>query len=211
VKAPGRTLLRGCGLAVAAVVYAVLAHLSNSQPSARGLGVVLAIGPLLLVPLLISWNSRFRLPCLLACALACWFVQRHWSFLAGQVSLIYLLQQGGAYAGVGALFARSLLPGQTPLCTHWAALVHGPLSPALLRYTRRVTAAWVVFFAMLTAALILLYALAPLGVWSAFANFCAFPLVIAMFVGEYLVRGRVLPDMRHAGIMAGARLYLRRT
>jgi hypothetical protein len=45
-------------------------------------------------------------------------------------------------------------------------------------------------------------------VWSAFANFCGFPLVVAMFVGEYLVRGRALPDMQHATLLAGVHAFL---
>jgi len=106
------------------------------------------------------------------------------------------------------MFGRSLARGREPLCTHWANRVQGPLSPPLERYTRQVTVAWTLFFALLTAAQVLLFLLAPLPVWSTFANFFCLPLVAAMFIGEYLVRSQLLPDIDHASILDGVRAFL---
>jgi uncharacterized membrane protein len=75
-------------------------------------------------------------------------------------------------------------------------------------YTRRVTAAWAVFFFTVAAVSILLFLFAPLRVWSIYINFCVLPLVGAMFVAEYLVRRRVLPQVRRAGLLATVRVYL---
>ena len=203
-----RAWIRGSGVAVLAIAYAVLAHLSNSRPGAQALGVALAVGPLLVVAVILGWRSRLRVPSLLLCALAGLLVYQYWPLLARHFPWLYLLQQAGAYGLLGLMFGRSLAAGRVPLCSHWATLVHGPLAPAVARYTRTVTVVWAGFFAFISCTLVVLFALAPLPIWSAFANFCTFPLIVALFVGEYAVRGRVLPNMRHAGIFAGARLFL---
>jgi len=203
-----RAWIRGLGVAVLAIAYAVLAHLSNSMPGASALGVALAVGPLLVFAVILGWRSRLRLPSVLLCALAGVLVYRYWPLLAEHFPWLYLLQQAGAYGLLGLMFARSLAADRVPLCTHWATLVHGPLAPAVAHYTRAVTVVWAALFAFITFTMVVLFALAPLPVWSAFANFCAFPLIVAMFVGEYAVRNRVLPNMRHAGIFAGPRAFL---
>ena len=205
-----RRWVRGLGVAAIAVAYAILVHQSNSSPGGGALGVVLAVGPLLAVAVALAWRSGYRLAALGVGALASLAVLRYWPLLAEHVAWLYLLQQAGGYGLAGFAFGRSLAAGRTPLCTHWATLVHGPLAPVVLRYTRSVTAAWTGFFALMTAALIVLFVLAPLAVWSAFAFFCTFPLVVAMFVGEYLVRSRALPDMEHESILAGIRAIIGR-
>jgi uncharacterized membrane protein len=208
VKPRVRAWIRGLGIAALAAVYAILAHVSNSNPGASALGVGLAVGPLVALALTLIWRSGYRLPATLVGALAGFAVYRYWPILAQHFPWLYVLQQAGAYGLLGLTFGRSLAANRVPLCTRWATVVHGPLAPAVARYTRSVTAAWTLFFTLMTTILIALFLIAPLPVWSAFANFCGFPLVVAMFVGEYLVRGRALPDMQHASILAGVRTFL---
>jgi uncharacterized membrane protein len=199
---------RGLGVAAAALLYAILAHLSNSNPRAQVLGVVLALAPLLIAVLVLLWRCGQRVAALLTALLAGATMARYWPLLIAHFPWLYLTQQAGFYALLGVLFGRSLLDGREPLCTHWATMVHGPLSPALSRYTRQVTAAWTMFFALLTLAQVALFLLAPLPVWSAFANFLCLPLVAAMFIGEYLVRGQLLPKLERASIFDGVRAFL---
>jgi uncharacterized membrane protein len=208
VKPRACAWIRGLGVAVVAVAYAFLAHVSNSNAGASALGVVLAVGPLVAIVLTLIWRSGYRLPAILVGTLAGLAVYRYWPMLAQNFPWLFLLQQAGVYGLLGLTFGRSLLADRVPLCTRWATVVHGQLAPAVARYTRRVTAAWTLFFALMTATLIALFLLAPLAVWSAFANFCGYPLVATMFIGEYLVRGRALPDMQHASILAGVRTFL---
>jgi uncharacterized membrane protein len=200
--------IRGLFVAALAVGYAVLAHLSNSRPNAHALGVLLAVGPLVIMVCGYLWRRGARVPALLVVALAAVVVARFWPMLAEHFPWLYMLQQAGAYGFLGFVFGRSLAAGRVPLCTHWATMVHGSLPSEALRYTRRVTEAWTLFFALMTGALIGLFLLAPLPVWSVFANFCGLPLVVAMFVGEYLARGRALPDMERASIFDGVRAFL---
>lgn len=201
-------LIRAVALSLAAIAYAVLSHLSNSGQLPPLAGVVLAVGPVLAAGVLLAARSRYRYAAWLLCAIATLLVVRDSGFLAAHFAWIYLLQQAAAYAALGIMFGRTLTAGRVPLCTQLATLVHGTLPPAAVPYTRAVTAAWAIFFALLTLALIIVFALAPLPTWSAFANFGTFPLIVAMFIGEYLVRIRALPDMPPANIIAGVRAYL---
>ena len=130
-----------------------------------------------------------------------------WPRLIDNFALLYLLQQFGFYALLAATFGSTLISGRTPLCTMLADRVHGPLSAAELRYTRQVTAAWALFFLLNLLATVLLYEFAPLQTWSFCANFVAPPLIALMFVGEYAVRRRVLPQVDSGGLMATLRVY----
>lgn len=191
-------------MALLAVAYAVLAHLSTAQGGHGSLGALLAIGPIGLVALAFSWRA-LRLPGLAAWLLAAALMAAHWPELKAHFVWLYLIQQVGLYALLGVYFGRTLASGSVPLCTQMAQHVHGTLSAAALRYTRQVTAAWTLFFAIITLALMMLFYAAPLWVWSAFANFGAPVLVVLMFVVENRVRRLALPDMEHAGIIATLR------
>jgi len=48
---------------------------------------------------------------------------------------------------------------------------------------------------------------APLRIWSLFANFCVLPLIGLMFIAEYAVRRRALPQLPRRGILAAVRVY----
>jgi uncharacterized membrane protein len=202
---------RAIPIALAVIAYAVLAHLSNSVPGNEGLGAMLAIAPLWLAAIVLAWRSSWRWPGLAACALAAFLAYARWGDLRSHFTWLYLIQQSGAYALLCISFGRSLLRQRVPLCTRFATLVHGPLSAAATHYTRRVTLAWTIFFAAMSSTLLIVYAAAPLAAWSLFANFCTAPLVALMFVGEYAVRLRVLPDMRHASILESVRAASGRT
>ena len=206
--AGAQVLPRVLAVAAAAVAYAVLAHMSNSTANANTLGTVLAVGPVLFISAALAWRSPYRLPALLICALAAALMYSLWPLLEQHFSVLFLLQQVSVYSLLGLTFGRTLTGDRVPLCTQWATLVHGVLPQSAVRYTRSVTAAWTLFFAIISITLITLFVLAPLPVWSAFANFCTFPLVGALFVVEYIVRRRALPDMKRAHILDGARAYL---
>jgi uncharacterized membrane protein len=198
-------IARGVAVGAAVIGYAALAHLSNATPGHEALGAILAIGPVWLAAAILAWRSRYRLPALLMCGAAAPLVAVYWRELEARFAWLYLAQQAGAYGLLGVSFGQSLAAGRVPLCTRFAAIIDGVVTPPVARYTRSVTVAWTVFFAALTATLLALYLLAPLAVWSVFANFCTAPLVVLMFVAEYLIRGRVLPQLPHRGMLATMR------
>jgi uncharacterized membrane protein len=189
------------------VAYAGLSHYSNSVAKTHDLGVGLALGPVLAVGFALIWRWTHLGVALLAAAGAAVLLRHYWPLLEKNFSVVYLLQEGGFYSLMAASFGQSLLGPRVALCTQLADKVHGPLTPQEVRYTRRVTAAWALFFIAITAATVGLFLFAPLRVWSLFANFCVLPLIGLMFVAEYAVRRRVLPQTPRRGILAAVRVY----
>jgi len=93
--------------------------------------------------------------------------------------------------------------------TQFATAFHGELAPQARRYTRGVTVAWTIFFLTLFAVSCALYLAGFLEAWSLLVNIVGPLLVGAMFVVEYLVRHRVLPDLERAGLLSGIRAFSR--
>jgi uncharacterized membrane protein len=189
------------------VAYAGLSHYANSAAKTHDLGVSLALGPVLAVGLLLLGRWTHVGVAVLAAAAAGVVLRHYWPVLEKNFSVVYLLQEGGFYSLMAASFGRSLRGPRVALCTRLADKVHGPLTPQEVRYTRRVTAAWTLFFLLITAATAGLFLWAPLRIWSLFANFCVLPLIGLMFVGEYAVRRRILPQVPRQGILAAVRVY----
>jgi len=189
------------------VAYAGLSHYSNSVAKTRDLGVGLAFGPVLTVGLLLIWRWTHLLVALLAAAAAALLLRHFWPSFEKNFAWVYLLQEGGFYSLMAASFGQSLLGGRVALCTQLADKVHGPLTAQEVLYTRRVTAAWAVFFLLITALTWGFFMFAPLRIWSLFANFCVLPLIGLMFIAEYAVRRRALPQLPRRGILAAVRVY----
>jgi uncharacterized membrane protein len=189
------------------VAYAVLSHYSNSLAESHNLGVGLAVGPVISVGLVLVWRWTQLWIALLAAAAAAMLLRHFWPLLEKNFSLVYLLQEGGFYSVMALSFGQSLMGRRQALCTLLADKVHGPLTPQEVLYTRRVTAAWALFFLMIAATTLGLFAFASLRIWSLFANFCVLPLIGLMFAGEYAVRRRALPQVPRRGILAAVRVY----
>jgi len=189
------------------IAYSALSHYSNLNPQAHDLRTVLALAPMLTLGLALLWRWSGALIALLAAAATAYLLRTFWPLFAQNFSIVYLIQQAGFYSIMAYTFGRSLLNTRVPLCTELADRVHGPLSALELRYTRSVTIAWVVFFLLNLAATFLLYRFAPLRIWSLFVNFCSLPLILLMFVAEYLVRRQVLPQVQRSGLIATLRVY----
>jgi uncharacterized membrane protein len=107
-------------------------------------------------------------------------------------------------------FGRTLRPGHEPLITGFARAVHGTLPPVLETYTRNVTLAWCIVFALqvIVCAGLFLFASPQLG--SLFVNVLSFPLVVATFVVEYAYRIMRFRGFPHVSIWAGIRLFVER-
>lgn len=202
-----RRRLQLAAVIVFVAAYAGLSHYSNSVAKTHDLGVGLALGPVLTAGLLLIWRWTHFLVGLMAAAAAAMLLRRYWPALERNFSVLYLVQEAGFYSLMALSFGQSLLGHRVALCTQLADRVHGPLNAQEVRYTRRVTAAWALFFVAIAAASVGLFVFAPLRTWSLFANFCVFPLIGLMFVAEYAVRRRVLPQVPRRGILAAVRVY----
>jgi uncharacterized membrane protein len=188
-----------------------VAHYTNTRAHGGGgietLGTLVALAPILAGALSLAWHSRLRAPMLAALAIACVAMAAQWQVLTQHYSRIYWLEHASTQTLLALMFARTLRAGREPLCTHFARLIHGALPPAIERYTRQVTVAWVIFFATMAAASTGLYLAAPLEAWSIFANFLTAPLIASMFLFEYLARRFLHPDFKHAHILDAAKAF----
>jgi uncharacterized membrane protein len=205
--ASGRRSLQLAAIVLFFIAYSALSHYSNLNPQARDLAVALALAPMLTLGFALLWRWSGAWISLAGAAATALLLRVSWPLLLQNFSLVYLVQQAGFYSIMAFTFARTLPKDHVPLCTQFADKVHGPLSPLELRYTRYVTIAWAVFFLLNLAATFLLFEFAPLRVWSLFANFVSLPLILLMFVAEYAVRRRVLPQVQRNGLIATLRVY----
>jgi uncharacterized membrane protein len=188
-----------------ALAYPLLAHYTTLAPSGRDAGLALALLPLLALALVGAWRSSRRCLFLALCLSAIALLAEGWQSLRDHFGWMYFIQHAGAHTALLLLFGISLAPGNAPLCSRLAALAHGELAPEVARYTRQVTLAWAIYFGAAVLASTLLFFLAPLEIWSIFANFLSPAALATMFLAEYAVRLRVLPRMRHSSIFASAR------
>ncbi|MGI4746520.1 MAG: hypothetical protein ACRYGI_10725 [Janthinobacterium lividum] len=128
--------------------------------------------------------------------------------LQAPARLVLLLDAASFHAVIQAslllLFAGSLRPGHEPLVTLMARRIHGTLRPDITAYTRHVTLAWCLFFALqigLSASLLSagLTGWLPIRWWWIAVPDSCLPATIAMFVMEYGVRRWLITDFEHVG------------
>ncbi len=105
------------------------------------------------------------------------------------------------------LFGRTLMRGNEPLISQISRHINGKLDPEVAGYTRNVTIAWCIFFALQVIISFLLYAYAPIAAWSFFINVMNLPLLMAMFVGEKAYRTARFPDHPKTSILKVIEVY----
>lgn len=190
-------IVRWLGIAALVIGYPVLAHFTNQSTQFGQLGVWLALGPVVLIALALAWRSPQRPLMLGLIVLFCLGLWLTWPLLETHYGVIYWLQHTGIQLLLLIVFGRTLIGQGEPLCTRFARVAHAPivLSPRHEQYTRWVTVAWTVFFALMAITSTALFFLAPLATWSFFANFLTLPLVALMFAAEYKIRAWALPNV----------------
>lgn len=191
--------------------YSVLSHFAAASTTPGMPGALVAIVPLIGLAFAMAWRSTRRLAMLTLFLAACAALYGMSGWLVAHYNWIFLLQHAGTYALLCSAFGRTLQSGQTPMVSRFASIVHGELSPALIRYTRSVTVAWTLYFGGTAALSLVLFWLAPVAVWSVFANLLGIPLLVLMFASEYAVRWCVLPAADRAGPFDAIRAYRQAT
>ncbi|MGB9130400.1 MAG: hypothetical protein WCB97_12200 [Thiobacillus sp.] len=208
-----RTLVRAIRwivIAAGAIAYPVLAHYSTATSAATtfpSLGVAVSLTPALAILLWLTWRSPMRRIMMLVCAGVGLLLWGFWGTLERNFSWVYFLQHAGTYAMLAAVFGVTLARGRQALCTRFAEVVHGSLTPEEVRYSRQVTLAWTLFLLSISLVSGALFFLSSIEVWSVFANFLSFPLILLMFVVEFAVRRRKLPHQKKHSIMDGMLAY----
>ena len=141
----------------------------------------------------------------MACA---WAAISFWTTLLTQLDWIYLIQHVAANTMLCWFFLQTLYGGRTPIITTIARTIHPDMPEGVVRYTRNVTVAWAIFFALQVLVSLAIFAIASIETWSLFANVLNWPMVIAMFVAEYACRKHFNPDFRHASIRESVLAYM---
>jgi uncharacterized membrane protein len=112
------------------------------------------------------------------------------------------------YGSLAWMFGRTLSKGQIPLITQLATKIQGELPPEIHRYTRQVTVAWTLFFAVSALLGIGLYYFVSFAAWSLFSNVYSTPLLIAMFVLEYAYRLLRYRQFKHPSLSDGMKAFM---
>lgn len=198
---------RWAALVAAAIAYSVMAYRTAASATPDPLGALVAILPLAALALVMAWRSASRVLFVALWFAACAVLYAASDWLLHHFHWFFLIEHAGIYALLCTVFGRSLRAGHVPLVTGFASLVHSTMSAALLSYTRAVTWAWTIYFALVTMLSLLLFWLAPVSIWSAFANLLGLPLLALMFLAEYAVRCFVLPIEDRAGPLEAIRAY----
>ena len=187
----------GAGL-LALIAYQALAHWAATRAPGSMAAALVALAP---VALALLWAGLRRSPMRgLAAALGCAAVVALLASIPAAAYALALAPQLIACLGLAWMFGSTLRPGREPLLTRVARGVHGSLPPRIAAYTRNVTLAWTLFLPAIAGASVLLFVLAPMRVWSLFANLLLLPLVGLMFLSEYLYRHLRYPWFAHATI-----------
>ena len=197
-------------VAAAGIAYVAATHWLMTRAPASDWNAVVVIGPMLALAAWVAWQRGLLL---LAGAL-----------LAGTAALAAAAWRGGGFAPaslyvsqhvvihllLALVFGMTLLGGREPLIVGLARRVHGRLTPQMAAYARKVTAAWALYFLAMAALSVLLFLQAPFETWAVFANLATPAAMVAMFIGEHLLRYRLHPEFERATLAQAMRAYSNR-
>lgn len=202
-----KRIARAAAPVAALATYEICAHHAVTTPGEHGFGLALVLAPVIAAALSAAARSERRgwlLPLwTLGCA-ALWAAREP---LARHFEWGLYLEHVSFNLAMALLFGTTLLPGSEPLCTRFAAMIDGTLTPRVERYTRKITAAWTIFFVAIAAVSTVLFATSSIVAWSTFANYLALPLVGVMFAAEHAWRRIALPDVDQPGMLAAISAY----
>ncbi len=205
-----RTRAALVAVALVAVPGAFLALFAIARAGSPTLGALVATFPLAAVAFFALRRPGAGGPrawiALAAGALALYLL---WGAVENHYQTLYFLEHAGTNLLLGIMFGRTLAGSSEPLCTRFARIVHGTLTPEIARYSRQVTAAWTVFFLAITLASCALFLGGFMTAWSVLANFLTLPLVALMFIVEYAVRRRVIKQVSPGHFLDGIAVFWR--
>ncbi|MBK8325362.1 MAG: hypothetical protein IPL06_22530 [Betaproteobacteria bacterium] len=206
----GRTRAALVAVALVAVPSAFLAHYAIARAGSPTLGALVATFPLAVIAFFALRRPGAGGPrtwiALAAGALGLYLL---WGAVESHFQTLYFLEHAGTNLLLAIMFGRTLSGTAEPLCTRFARIVHGTLTPELAHYSRQVTVAWTVFFLVVTLASCALYLGGFMAAWSVLANFLTLPLVALMFIVEYAVRRRVVKQGSPGHILDGIAVFWR--
>ena len=193
------------GAAGLAYVIASQWLMTRTPPSAWS--AVALLTPMLALVAIGAWRKRHRGWSLCLAAAAAALVLQAASGNGLSAERLYLLENVAIHLFLALWFGLTLRADARPLISRLAARVHRGLTPAMERYTRKVTIAWTIYFASMLLLSIGLYIGTPFEVWATFANLFTPLALVLMFAGEYLLRYRLHPEFERATMQDAIRAY----
>ena len=185
----------------------VLSHWLMTRASASAWNAVVLLAPMLGVAAVCTWRTGQRVLSVVA-SVAVLMLGLQASLGAPlPVERLYLAQHAGIHLLLALWFGSTLRRGERPLISRVAARVHREMTPAVHRYTRKVTLAWTLYFVGMAVASLLLYANLSFDAWAVYANLLTPIAVAVMFGGEHFVRYWLHPDFERIGMLAAIRAY----
>jgi uncharacterized membrane protein len=202
-------LLLIAAIAVLGAAYLAFSHLLTIDKHPSLLMLALGVTPLSIMALLAAWHSRMRWLALALLAALALTVLLYLDALRNHVNWLYFMQHAGTMLLLAITFGSTLGRGDAEaLCSRVTRLMlPDPVDPAYMRYTWKVTLVWTVYFVASGVVSVGLFFWGPITVWSYFANLLTPIFVGLMFVIEYLVRVRMLPDRAHFSIAQTIQAY----
>jgi len=174
-------------LAVAGVVaYQVAVHFGGvSAGGADPARTALFLAPMAALGCWLLLRSQHRLLWLVVLGAA---VAMTW-LLGRSSAALYGVPHAAAYLSLLWLFGRTLGHGREPFITRLARQARGGvMAPGMESYTRKLTLAWCIFFALQLAASAALLRFGSPETWSLFINVLNLPLLALMFAADYAYR-----------------------
>ena len=193
------------GLAGAA--YVLGAHWMMTRAPASQWNAVAVVAPMLALAAVLAWRRGRRALALVPAAVAAALAVHAWHGDGLAPETIYLGEHVAIHLLLACVFGLTLQAGREPLITALARRVHDSLTRDMVAYTRKVTVAWTVYFVAMATLSLALFVLLPFAAWATFANLVTPFAMLAMFVGEYLLRYRLHPEFERATLAEALRAY----
>ena len=194
---------------IVSAAFALLAHAALVDRLPARVGAVVSLVPIAILAAWLLRRSRQRLIAVLALAVVVVGVAFYWNEIERHFPDLFFIEHAGINLLLAFVFGRTLMGRREALVTRFAVIVHGTIPPEVERYTRHVTLAWTILFATLVVLSCALYFSGHMAQWSLLANIVNPIAIVAMFVIEYAVRLRALPNWEQVGILGGVRAFTR--
>lgn len=198
---------RVVGVALAGLAYVLGSHWLMTSAPASEWNAVVVVGPMLALAAILAWQRQQRSLAVLAALAIAGMIYEAWRGGGFAAESIYVGQHVAIHLLLAVVFGLTLQAGRESLVTALARRVHGRLTPDMESYSRKVTLAWTIYFLAMATLSLALFAFAPFGTWAAFANLATPLAMLALFVGEYVLRYRLHPEFERATLAQAVRAY----
>jgi uncharacterized membrane protein len=199
--------MRAFGVVLAGIAYVVGSYWLMTSAPVSDWHATIVVGPMTLLAAILAWHRRQRAIAVLAALAAAALVAQAWRGGGLAAESIYVTEHVAIHLLLAVVFGITLQGGHESLITALARRVHGSLTPEMERYSRKVTLAWTIYFVAMAALSLALFNFAPFPTWAAFASLATPFAMLALFVGEYLLRYRLHPEFERATLAQAVRAY----